>query len=245
MAVPTTRDEFKAYCLRKLGAPAIKINVSLQQIDDRVDEALKFWWDYAVDGTEKVYYKHAITEAEQTAQAITLPDNILGAIRVFDVGAITTAIANPFNLNYQIALNELYTLASGSMIPYYALNIQLELIQQMLIGQKPIRFNRLNNILHVDMNWSSIPAGGYLLVEAFQLIDPDVFVKAYGDRLLQNYATALIKQNWANVIGKDDGEFQGGVKLNYQKIMDEALADIDKCEQAIMDQNIPAGLWMG
>ena len=42
MAIPTTRDEFKAHCLRALGDPVIEINVSDDQVDDRVDQALEF-----------------------------------------------------------------------------------------------------------------------------------------------------------------------------------------------------------
>jgi hypothetical protein len=245
MSVPQNRADFKSYCLRKLGAPVIKINVSDTQVDDRVDEALKFWWDYAIDGSEKIYYKYQVQQADITNQYITLPENIIGAVRIFDVGVISSAIANPFNLNYQIALNDLYTLASSSMIPYYAMMVQLEFIEQMLIGQKPIRFNRLNNILYVDMNWGNLSVGNYLLVEAHQVIDPNTYVEAFGDRLLQNYCTALIKQNWANNIGKMDAVMQGDVKINYQKIMDEAVADIEKYEQIIMDQNIPQGLFLG
>jgi hypothetical protein len=39
MAVPTSRAEFKEYCLRNLGKPAIEINVDDDQLDDRIDEA--------------------------------------------------------------------------------------------------------------------------------------------------------------------------------------------------------------
>jgi len=192
-----------------------------------------------------VYYKHQVTQPDIDSQSITLPDNIIGAVRIFDIGVLTSSIQNPFNLNYQIALNDLYTLASGSMIPYYVMYTQLELIQQMLVGQKPIRYNRLTNVLHVDMNWDAIMGGGYILVEAYQVIDPEVFTKAYGDRLLQNYATALIKQNWASVIGKMDGELQGGVKINYQKISDEAEREIEKYENLIREQSIPQGMFIG
>ena len=41
MAIPSTRQEFKDYCLRRLGYPVIDINVDDEQVDDRVDEALK------------------------------------------------------------------------------------------------------------------------------------------------------------------------------------------------------------
>ena len=37
MATPDTRPEFIEYILRKLGHPVIQINVSEEQIEDRVD----------------------------------------------------------------------------------------------------------------------------------------------------------------------------------------------------------------
>ena len=39
MAQPTTRNEFKDWVLRKLGAPVIDINVSDEQVEDRIDES--------------------------------------------------------------------------------------------------------------------------------------------------------------------------------------------------------------
>ena len=65
MAQPTTRTEFKEWCLRKLGKPVIEINVDIDQVDDRVDEALSYYWDYHFDGAEKVYYKHQLTQEDK------------------------------------------------------------------------------------------------------------------------------------------------------------------------------------
>ena len=53
MAQPTTKADFKEFCLRKLGKPVIDINVSTEQVDDRVDEALSYYNDYHFDGVEK------------------------------------------------------------------------------------------------------------------------------------------------------------------------------------------------
>ena len=39
--LPTTRDEFIDIIKRNLGAPVVDINVDDDQVDDRVDEALK------------------------------------------------------------------------------------------------------------------------------------------------------------------------------------------------------------
>ena len=64
MAVPTSKSTFKEYCLRQLGKPVIDINVDDDQIDDRIDEALQYFSQYHYDGVERVYLKHAITQAE-------------------------------------------------------------------------------------------------------------------------------------------------------------------------------------
>ena len=60
MAVPQTREEFKQFCLRKLGRPVIKIEVDDDQVEDRIDEALRYYWDYHFDGTDKIYYKYQL-----------------------------------------------------------------------------------------------------------------------------------------------------------------------------------------
>ena len=41
MANPTTRQGLIDYCLRRLGDPVIEINVDIDQLEDRVDEAIQ------------------------------------------------------------------------------------------------------------------------------------------------------------------------------------------------------------
>ena len=59
---PANRDEFKQYCLRRLGAPLLEINVAEEQIEDCVEMALQYYRDYHFDGTEKVYLAHQVTQ---------------------------------------------------------------------------------------------------------------------------------------------------------------------------------------
>jgi hypothetical protein len=58
MAKLQTRQQFIDYCLRRLGHPVIQINVSTDQINDRIDDALEFFGLYHYEGTEKIYMKH-------------------------------------------------------------------------------------------------------------------------------------------------------------------------------------------
>jgi hypothetical protein len=65
MAQPTSRTQFKEWCLRKLGKPVIEINVDQDQVEDRIDEALSYYWDYHFDGTERIFLKHQITAQDK------------------------------------------------------------------------------------------------------------------------------------------------------------------------------------
>ena len=64
MAIPSTKATLKSYCLRALGDGVIDINVSDDQADDRLDEALQYFAQYHYDGIERMYLKHQITQAE-------------------------------------------------------------------------------------------------------------------------------------------------------------------------------------
>lgn len=240
MAVPTTRSEFKQYCLRKLGFPVLEINVDDDQIEDRIDESLKYYWDYHFDGSEHIYYKHQITDEDKVNKYITLPENIIGAVRVFPVGN-NTGTGDFFNIQYQIALNDLYTLTSTSMVPYYMTRMHLELLSQMLVGQQPIRYNRHKDRLHVDTDWSKYNTGEYLLVEAYQVIDPDEWTDAWSDRWLQQYCSAKIKYQWGTNLTKFTGlQLPGGVQFNGERILDDAKNEIDKLEaEMISSYSLP------
>ena len=242
----SSRDDFKEYCLRKLGKPVIEINVDDDQVEDRVDEALKYYWDYHFDGTEKVFYKKEITAEDVANKYITMPQNIIGAVRIFDIGDYL-ATNNIFNIRYQIALNDLYTLTYQSMVPYYMAFQQIQLLEQLLVGKQPIRYNRNVNKLYVDMNWEKVSAGYYLIVEAYSIVDPNEFTDVWNDRFLKKYTTALIKRQWGANLKKFAGiQMPGGVTLNGQVIYDEAIQEIEKMEEEIyMMGSLPSEILTG
>ena len=62
MAKPNTRQELIDYCLRKLGAPVLEINVADEQIDDLVDDALQYFNERHYDGVERMYLKYKVTQ---------------------------------------------------------------------------------------------------------------------------------------------------------------------------------------
>lgn len=247
MAVPATRSEFKEYCLRKLGKPVIEINVDDDQVEDRIDESLRYYWDYHFDGTEKVYYKHAVTANDIANKYITLPENIIGAVRVFPIGDPSIRSDDMFNIRYQIALNDLYTLTAYSMIPYYMAMQHLALISEFLVGQQPIRYSRHRDRLFIDTKWSNYNIGDFILVEAYEVLDPDTFSDVWSDRWLQNYCTEKIKYQWGSNLTKFTGmQLPGGVQFNGEKIMNDSKEAIEAMEKdMILNYSLPVADMIG
>ena len=64
MAKPSSRQGLIDYCLRRLGAPVLEINVDDDQIDDLVDDALQYFSERHYNGVERMYLKHEFTQDE-------------------------------------------------------------------------------------------------------------------------------------------------------------------------------------
>src|SRR6056300_1253730 len=142
MAQPTTRKEFKEWCLRKLGKPVIEINVDQDQADDRIDEALSYYWDYHFDGAEKTFLKHQIPATDKANGYIDVPENIIGVINIFNLGSNITASTVMFNVKYQFVLNNLHDFVNYNMVNFYMSMQHLQFMEEILVGKQPIRYNR-------------------------------------------------------------------------------------------------------
>ena len=258
MAVPNTKSTFKEYCLRSLGKPVIEINVDDDQVDDRIDEALQYFAQYHYDGIERVYLKHAITQAEidraatNTSETATdkvdntitaawtegkgfipVPDSVMSVVKIFDFTDKNTT--NMFDVRYQLRLNDLYDFSSESIIHYQMTRQHLDYLDHVLVGEKPIRFNQHQNRLYIDMDWTNdLAVGEFLIIEAYRKLNPDTYTDIYDDIYLKRYATALIKRQWGANLSKFEGvQMLGGVTLNGAKLFEEAQADIEKLEEQI------------
>ena len=223
--IPNSRESFKQYCLRKIGSPVVALNLDEEQIDDRIDEALLYYMDFHADGTDKTYYKYPVTAEDIKNQYITLPPNIVGVVDLFDIGQSLNT-NNLFNIRYQIALNDLYTLTSVSMVPYFMAMQHIQFLEYLLIGKQPLRYNRHVNKLYIDTDWSLFNIGDYIIVVAYFVIDPNLYPKTWGDRWLARYAIALIEEQWGRNLSKFKGvKLLNGVEYDGPGILARAQKD--------------------
>jgi len=173
MAKPTTRAEFKNYCLRRLGFPVIEINVDDDQVDDRIDDALAFFNDYHYDGTEKIFMKHRITQEDINRRWIHCPDAVTFVTNVFPFDDSNSSI-NMFDLRYQLRLHDLYDFTSVSYVSYEMTMQHIQTLNLLFSGKPQFRFNRHQNKLFLDIDWSSDrEVGEYVIVECYRQLQPD------------------------------------------------------------------------
>ena len=80
MAVPNSRATLISYCKRKLGDGVIDINVSTDQADDVIDDALQYYQDYHYDAITRSYLKHQVTADDKTNKYIAIGTSVTGAV---------------------------------------------------------------------------------------------------------------------------------------------------------------------
>jgi len=172
MAQPTTRQQFIDYCKRRLGFPVIDINVDDDQISDRVDDALQFFEDYHFDGVEKMFMKHRITQDDIDRRWIYCPDAVTYVVGMFPFDDSNASI-NMFDLRYQLRLHDLYDFTSVSYVSYEITMQHIRTLNLMFSGTPQIRFNRKQNKIFLDIDWSrDVSVGDYVIIDCYRAIRP-------------------------------------------------------------------------
>lgn len=253
MAIPTTREEFTDYCLRRLGFPVIDINVDEAQIDDRIDDALSKYWDYHFDGVEEDYLIYPITNTDVSNGYITLDEKVFSVINVLPIGSDFTSGSSGddlFNAQYQFFLNDFYSGGvMGAGVDYLAtLQSYLSTVQLTVSPLSSFNFNRKTNRLRFNEPLSLIKQKSpSIVLKIYRKLDVNTFNDIWADEFLKDYATALIKRQWGEQLKKYGGlTLPGGITINGTDIYNEAIADIEKLETKLTrDLQLPLDFYIG
>jgi hypothetical protein len=201
----------------------------------------------AVSGTSAVV--SSMTLGNFDNKYITLNDSVLSVVRTLPLSSRSNSISF-FDAKYQLMLNNIQSLTNTDIQYYTMLKMHINLINDLMTGQKPVRFNRHMNRLYIDLSWGDggdLAIGDYIIIEAYRSLDPDTYTDVYNDGFLKRYATALIKRQWGANLKKFAGiQMPGGVTLNGQVIYDEAIQEIEKMEEEIyMMGSLPSEILTG
>ena len=123
----------------------------------------------------------------------------------------------------------------------------LDLLDFTLNGKIQFRFNRMQQKIYLDMNWSqNVNIGDWIVAECYAIIDPDVYTSVWNDQWLKSYVTALFKRQWAINIKKFSGlQLPGGVTLDGDKLYVEATKEIEDLEDELRTKSAPLDFFLG
>lgn len=236
MAKPSTREQLANYCLRKLGAPVVEINIDQDQLEDRIDDAIQFYQEYHSDAVVRTFVKHQITTDDIANNYITLPEELICVFRVLPLNTSATSGGNDiFSTKFQYMKNMNEMGSVSSLINFEMMKQHMSLIDMTLNGlTQQIGFNRHQNRLTIEVNWSEsgLTEGRYIILEGYQTLDPDEYTDVYNDMMLKKHLTALLKMQWGENLIKFEGmQLPGGVTINGRPIFDDAREEINKIEE--------------
>ena len=251
MAVVSSRQGIIDHCLRRLGFPVIEINVDEDQIDDKVDDCLQLYQEYHDDAIAKTYYPYQMTQTDLNNEYITLPTSVLYVSRVLPITTSFAASRSFFDVKYQLMLNDMAQMGSyiGDLAYYEQMQQYVSLLDTLLSGAPQVNFQRHRNRLRwfSDMNDNDITVGDYIMIELYQVIDPEANTSIYNDMFVKSYTTQLIKQQWGTNLSKFEGmQLPGGVTLNGRQIYDDATAELEKlAENMRLEHEFPPDFYVG
>ncbi len=172
--------------------------------------------------------------------SVPISEMVTGVIRVipwFHAAAPTANSSNfMFDPKYQIIMSTFQNLGSSSMIYYNQLMSHISLMDQVLRPIDSLRFNRKMAKVFLEIDWAAADIGGFLIFECYRILDPEVFVEIYNDRMLKKLVYAKIKYQWAENCQKYSGiQLLGGVTIDASTLMAQAVAEIESAEEEIRD----------
>lgn len=246
--IPATRETFKEWCLRKLGEPVIQVNVAVEQLEDRIDEALYKYYEGHSKALEETILLYDVTEADVNRQYIQLPDNVASVTDVYS----PTSGTGVGSADWAISISELYSLTSlyryGDMSYYYMNRMHLSLLKEFFTSAITYTYSEASNRLQILGGFRTFyEQGKPLAVRVAKKISGDtetvdsngehIGFNIWKDRWLQQYSVALIREQWAQNLSKYQNiQLLGGVTMSAEQMEAKAKEELQKLEEELVEK---------
>lgn len=165
MASITNRQDFKNYCLRRLGYPVIEINVDDDQVEDRINDALQYFTDRHADGTQKVYYIRALTGSQIVANTNISSDFSQDSLIIGATSGATATVTGVGSSNNMLYLSSpTGTFVTGETLQYLDSNNNKHnsngVVSVYTLGDVDARYLDMSENVTMDTNGNSIDIVG-------------------------------------------------------------------------------------
>jgi len=175
----------------------------------------------------------------ENSNYIQIPDHIIGIEKVMTPPEATGAQfpggfypglgaggAVPYGVNY---LGGMGLWGGGGMTDYYLAKQYFETYNFLFNPAAPIRFNKRQDRLYLDINWSRLEVGRVIVIECYRALDPEHFCQIYNDSWVKKYLVAAIKKQWGQNLIKFTGvKLPGGIEMNGRQIYDDGVNELQE-----------------
>jgi len=172
----------------------------------------------------------------ENSNYLQIPPSIIGINKVFQYDdAQSVSSANMFSFKYQLFLNDIYYWGNTDILSYSMAMSYLETLNFLLNTHKQIRFNQRQDRMYLDVDWSQLRVGEFLIIDCWRAMDPNDYPRVWNDSFLKPYLTALIKRQWGQNLIKFQGvKLPGGIEFNGRQLYDDAQTELDKIQEKML-----------
>lgn len=242
-----TREGFKQYILRKLGAPLVRVELTDDQLDDAIDDAVEIYTKYV--NQEEDYYAAKLADYEENV-GYKMPDNVVGIFSFDDDGGVRTdGINTLFTLQ-----NTMYNSAGGAWpiamekggwVDYH---LAMQSIEQMkLMTGKGYQYEYNPRTKYITLFPDPVAISGDVenawIVLGTYTIRPDD--QQWGENWVKRCALANAKITLGNIRQKFEGvQILGGGTISTA-VKDEGLSELPELLEEIKQEYPCIGFWVG
>ena len=169
---------------------------------------------------------------EENSNYLQVPPEIIGVTKIFHYDGTNAMSSGMFSIKYQMFLNDIYYWGATELLTYAMTKTYLSDIDFLLTTQKQIRFNQRMDRLYMDVDWSNVGVGDYIVMDCYRAANPNDYTRVWNDSFLKRYLTQLVKRQWGQNLLKFQGvKLPGGVELNGRQIYDDAQKELDNIKE--------------
>jgi len=234
-----TEEKLREYIKRKLGAPQLRIEITEDQLNDCIYQAIEKFAYYAYDGTQEATL---LVELEKGKFDYQLPYRTQAVTGLKASSTYSTFINIP--AGYTLAMNPI------------SMNLQdnVSNIDIQAMTSRMAKMSTLRALFDVDPNWdfnthNSIlsffeqPVSSVMVLELAMDYEPAEVDGIYDNHIVKQYAEGLAWIQWSSIMGKYEGAaLVNGASINYGDMQSKGEAMVEKAQEEMMDLMEPLGV---
>lgn len=218
-----SEQDLADYALRALGGGMINIEITPEQIQDRINQALEFFLVRYYNMMTENWLVYRMTDADVANGYFQVPPGWISVHQLYDpMGESGQSTVDDFdNLNYRLANSDFFnfswTVSSDMVTSYHLFQEKINLIKLYFTPEIRYRFNATQG--RITLERGGLFTGYMFILNGYVALDPTVTPAIYNDPWLKRYAIALLGMQWGSNISKYTGiQLPGGVTMDGDKM---------------------------